>query len=141
VTESRTRHKSPEGRQYRCLHSCGSSLVLASCMRFVVPLVALAATTLVVSASSRAVGSEQPLIGATFTHTSLVGCDLNRTGIVLHDDSPGVRHLVQSQLAAMHAAGLQTIRILLWNMTDITSQDWGVLPRPVGSWSSRTGRI
>jgi hypothetical protein len=87
---------------------------------------------LVISASSRAVGSEQPSIGATLTHTSLVGCDLNRTGIVLHYDSPGVRHVVQSQLAAMHAAGLQTIRILLWNMTDITSHDWGVLPSAGG---------
>src|SRR5262249_58463119 len=40
--------------------------------------------------------------------------------------------LVRSQLAAMHAAGLSTIRILFWNMTDITGQDWGVLPSAGG---------
>jgi hypothetical protein len=39
-----------------------------------------------------------------------------------------MRRLVRSELAAMHAAGIQTIRILLWNMSDITGQDWGVIP-------------
>jgi hypothetical protein len=51
---------------------------------------------------------------------------------VLHDDQPGMRQLVRSQLAAMHKAGLQTIRILLWNMSDISDQDWGVIPSAAG---------
>jgi hypothetical protein len=102
-------------------------------MRLILALVAIAAaTTLAVSGSSRAASGEPPVIGATFTHTSLVGCDLNRTAVVLHYDSPGVRRLVRSQLAAMHAAGLKTIRILLWHMTDITGHDWGVLPSAGG---------
>jgi hypothetical protein len=43
-----------------------------------------------------------------------------------------MRRLVRSELAAMHAAGIQTVRILLWNMSDITGQDWGVDPSAGG---------
>jgi hypothetical protein len=73
-------------------------------------------------------GDPPPLIGSIMTHESLAGCSLDRTGIVLHYDNPGMRRRVQAELTAMHAAGLQTVRILLWNMTDITGHDWGVLP-------------
>jgi hypothetical protein len=74
-----------------------------------------------------------PLIGVTFTHAAIPdGCALDFNGIVLHYDRPGMRRLVRSELAAMHAAGIQTIRILLWNMSDITGQDWGVIPSAGG---------
>jgi hypothetical protein len=73
-----------------------------------------------------------PLIGVTYTHTSVANCDLNGHGIVQHYDRPGMRRLVRTQLAAMHAAGIQTIRILLSNMSDITGQDWGVIPSANG---------
>jgi hypothetical protein len=73
-----------------------------------------------------------PLIGVTFTHAAIPGCDLGSNGIVLHYDRPGMRRLVRSELAAMHAAGIQTVRILLWNMSDITGQDWGVVPSAGG---------
>src|SRR5439155_19739811 len=122
---------SPAGSGRRCAFALTQRRLRP--MRLILALVAIgAATTLAVSGSSRAASGEPPLIGATFTHTSLVGCDLDQTAIVLHYDSPGVRRLVQSQLAAMHAAGLQTIRILLWHMTDITGHDWGVLPSAGG---------
>jgi hypothetical protein len=42
-------------------------------------------------------GMPPPLIGATYTHTALIGCSLDRTGLVLHYDTPGVRRLARSQ--------------------------------------------
>ncbi len=74
-----------------------------------------------------------PLIGVTFTHAAIPsGCALDFNGIVLHYERPGMRRLVRSELAAMYAAGIQTVRILLWNMSDITGQDWGVVPSAGG---------
>jgi hypothetical protein len=78
--------------------------------------------------AAAATAATPTLIGATFTHTSVQGCHLDDNGIVLHYDRPEMRQLVRSQLAAMHKSGLQTIRILLWNMADISDQDWGVIP-------------
>src|SRR5438874_886809 len=88
--------------------------------------------SLVLPAGSAVAQSSPPLIGVTFTHTAVDGCNLDSNGIVLHYDRPGVRRLVRSELAAMHAAGIQTVRILLWNMSDITGQDWGVIPSAGG---------
>jgi hypothetical protein len=115
-------------------HSCAALVTAAVCLG-ITPAAASpgAGHSAAHRASQPAATGEPPLIGATFTHTSLVGCDLNRTGIVLHYDRPGVRRLVRSQLAAMRAAGLQTIRILLWHMSDITGHDWGVLPSAGGT--------
>jgi hypothetical protein len=74
-----------------------------------------------------------PLFGVTFTHATIPGdCALDFNGIVLHYDRPGMRRLVRSELVAMHVAGIQTVRILLWNMSDITGQDWGVIPSSGG---------
>ena len=84
-------------------------------------------------AGSAGAQSSPPLIGVTFTHSDMRGCDLNGNGIVLHYHRPGMRRLVRSELAATRAAGIQTIRILMWNMSDITSHDWGVIPSASGT--------
>jgi hypothetical protein len=96
-------------------------------------VVLAAAAMAAVPFAARAAGEDVPLIGTTYTHTAVGGCDLSNTGIVQHYDSPGVRRLARSHLAAMHDAGLQTIRILLWNMSDITGQQWGIVPSAGGS--------
>lgn len=76
-----------------------------------------------------------PLIGVTFTHSSMQGCDLqNSVGIVARYDDPGERRLVRSQLAAMRASGIDSIRFVLWFMTDASAQQWGVI-------SSSGGRV
>jgi hypothetical protein len=72
-----------------------------------------------------------PLIGTTYTHTAVAGdCNLDnpRSAIVLTYDEPEVRRRVRGQLAAMRAAGVQTISILLWNMTSPGNHVWGVIP-------------
>ena len=76
-----------------------------------------------------------PLLGAMYSHTSLAGCNLDNTGIVRTYHTPGTRRLVRSQLAAMRKAGLSSLRIILWNMTDDTGQRWGVLPSAGGRLS------
>src|SRR2546423_6011236 len=58
----------------------------AAVAAFVAALVSLAVAT----PSRGADGTPPPLIGATYTHTSLSGCSLELTGLVLGYDTPGV---------------------------------------------------
>jgi hypothetical protein len=82
------------------------------------------------------VASPAPLIGVTYTHSDAPSCDLHgSTGIVAHYNDPGERRLVRSQLAAMRAAGIDSIRFLLWFMTDASNQDWGVVSSAGGKLS------
>jgi hypothetical protein len=74
-----------------------------------------------------------PLVGANYTHYSNPACSLDGTGILAYA-SPTVRITVKRQLAAMRAAGIVTLRLLLWHMHDASRQAWGVV-------SSAGGRI
>ena len=77
-----------------------------------------------------------PLIGVTYTHFALTNCDLQGgTGIVEHYSDPGVRRRVRSQLAAMRAAGIGSIRTFLWFMSDASGQGWGVVSSAGGKLS------
>jgi hypothetical protein len=67
-----------------------------------------------------------PLIGANYTHYVNPSCSLDY-GIVTHYDQSGVRRRVRAQLAAMRAAGIQSLRLLLWYMSDATGQNWGIV--------------
>jgi hypothetical protein len=93
--------------------------------------VSLAATG---SAGQAGTAVTPPLIGANYTHYQNVNCSLDDTGIVTHYDWPGIRRRVRAQLAAMRAAGIQTLRLLLWHMSDATGQRWGIV-------SSAGGRL
>jgi hypothetical protein len=66
------------------------------------------------------------LIGANYTHYVNPSCSLDY-GIITHYDWPGVRRRVRVQLAAMRAAGIQSLRLLLWYMSDATGQNWGIV--------------
>jgi hypothetical protein len=76
-----------------------------------------------------------PLIGADYTHYRYLNCGLNDGGIVVDYDRPGVRRTVQHQLAAMHAAGIQTLRLLLWHVTDASGMRWGIVSSDDGQLS------
>jgi hypothetical protein len=100
---------------------------------------ALLATALLGLLALAAAGSvrsapKPPLIGANYTHFATSGCSLANTDVITHYQDPGVRRLVRAQLGAMRAAGVQTLRTLLWYMTDASNENWG----PV---SSGTGRL
>jgi hypothetical protein len=70
---------------------------------------------------------EPPLVGVDYTHYRYPSCDLNDGGIVVRYDRPGVRRTVQWQLAAMRATGVQTLRLLLWHITDAIGLRWGIV--------------
>jgi hypothetical protein len=72
------------------------------------------------------------LVGAAYAHWATPACSPNGTGIVATYDQPGVRRRVRLQLAAMRAAGIASLRLLLWHMSDISGQDWGVIPSAGG---------
>ncbi len=73
-----------------------------------------------------------PLIGANYSHFGVVGCDVTGDGIVANGTFS--RTLVRRQLAAMRAAGIETLRLFIWNMHDASGQTWGVV-------SSAGGRL
>lgn len=77
---------------------------------------------------------QAPLIGANYSHYENKNCSLDDTGIVSRYHQPGVRRRVRAQLAAMRSAGIETLRLLLWHMTDVGSHRWGVV-------SSAGGRL
>jgi hypothetical protein len=99
------------------------------------PIVALSAGLLAAAGSAPGrVVPRTPLIGADYTHYRYPGCGLDDGGIVARYGLPGVRRMVRLQLAAMRAAGIQTLRLLLWHVTDATGLRWGIV-------SSNDGRL
>lgn len=79
-----------------------------------------------------------PLIGANFSHFAEHGCATGQngllgTGIVANWERPGVDALVRQQLKKMAAAGLRSLRLIVWHQTDVAGANWGVI-------SSRGGK-
>jgi hypothetical protein len=66
-----------------------------------------------------------PLVGANYSHKGLVGCDFSSEGILANGTF--TRPLVKRQLAAMRAAGIETLRLFVWHMHDASNQFWGVV--------------
>ena len=97
-------------------------------------LVALVAFVCGGAASATRTAVTPPLIGANYSHYRNLNCSLDDTGIISHYHERGVRRQVQGQLGAMRAAGIETLRLLLWHMTDASEQRWGVV-------SSAGGRL
>jgi hypothetical protein len=91
-------------------------------------LLAFAAALLLGAGSSRGTGRLVPLLGADYTHVAFPRCDLNGYGIVQY----GFAQRVRRQLAAMHAAGLRSLRLLLWHQHDPGQASWGVVPSASG---------
>jgi hypothetical protein len=99
-------------------------------IRFVCNAIAIGAASAIVAVAAPLASavSTTPIVGATLTHSTIRSCDLHGSeGIVAQYNDPGRRRRVRTQLAAMYAAGLRSIRILLWHMADASNQDWGVV--------------
>jgi hypothetical protein len=100
----------------------------ASRIGLVFVLVAAAFWVFAWSASAPArVAPQTPLIGVDYAHYRYPACGLNDGGIVVRYDQRGVRSTVRLQLAAMRAAGIQTMRLLLWHITDASGLRWGIV--------------
>jgi hypothetical protein len=65
----------------------------------------------------------------------LARCSLDGTGIVEFGSTSAIRRRVRRQLNVMRHRGIQTLRLLLWHMTDTTGQTWGVVPSAGGRLS------
>src|SRR5262249_37932762 len=77
-----------------------------------------------------------PLVGANYSHFGVCGCDaVYGEGIVANGMVN--RSLIRRQLAAMRAAGIQSLRLFIWSMHDATGQTWGV----VSSAGGRLGAV
>ena len=74
----------------------------------------------------------RPLLGVNYTHHSFRRCSLNGTGILRTYSNPGVAQKVHAQLYRMRKAGVQTIRTIVWHMTDAAGQSWGAVSSPGG---------
>jgi hypothetical protein len=103
-------------------------------MRRVAALLGLVVLASVPATRAPAGAGPAPLIGVNYTHFAFPDCSLDDTGIVLTYGEPGVRTKVRRQLAVMRAAGIQTLRLLLWHVTDAGTMRWGVV-------SSGSGRL
>jgi hypothetical protein len=91
------------------------------------------AVTLLIPGQPLGADSSAPLIGAAYTNWGLNGCDTTGTAILTTYGHHGVRKRVRLQLGAMHAAGLDSLRLLIWNSAQGDDQ--------AGVVSSATGRL
>src|SRR5262245_50383535 len=107
-------------------------------MRAVVQAVAIMGGALLLWAAgagaTRTAGTP-PLIGTNYAHYAISGCSQENTGIVASYMENSVRRRVKAQLAAMHAAGIETLRLLLWHQSDASGQRWGTVPSGGGRLS------
>ena len=74
----------------------------------------------------------RPLLGVNYTHHAFPNCSFNGTGILRSYSKPGIAAKVHAQLLRMRKAGIQTIRTIIWHMTDATGQIWGPIPSAGG---------
>lgn len=98
---------------------------------------AMLAVASVSGASVRSENTAIPEIGVTYTDLAVSpDCDLNAAlGLLKTYDRPGVRAQARRQLAAMRAAGIASIRILVWSLTDPAANDTNNLPSAGGRLS------
>jgi hypothetical protein len=97
-------------------------------LRFLLTTVMAAVmAAMVLPGAQSQVAKPAPLIGVTYTHTSVPSDCFLKGGLVATYHMHGVRATARAQLAAMRAAGVDAIRILLWNQTDATPNPWGAV--------------
>ncbi|MDX1578043.1 MAG: hypothetical protein R3266_06145 [Gemmatimonadota bacterium] len=74
------------------------------------------------------------LAGANYTHHSFEDCSWEGSGLLTSYHRADVAERVHRQLRHMRESGIGSLRLLIWHMTDIPRQRWGVVP-------SRGGRL
>ena len=117
--------------------------------------VAVAATTVAVVVSIFALGEERsegftpfppsdytpyqhagprrgPLIGTNYAHTAFRDCSWDGTAILATYHEDGARETVHEQLASMRANGVESLRMIIWHMTDPGPNKWGPIPSARG---------
>lgn len=73
------------------------------------------------------------IIGANYSHHTILNCSMDDTGIIYSYHQPGVRTNVQAQLSTMKKVNqIESLRLIVWHMTDIGSHRWGIIPSKDG---------
>jgi hypothetical protein len=84
-------------------------------------------------ASASTILSDSMLIGTNYSHYRITNCSMKGTGILANYHNPSVRSIVREQLATMRTEGkVETLRLIVWHVTDPRNNDWGVIPSPKG---------
>jgi hypothetical protein len=94
----------------------------------ILPLIGVVAAFGLVAGPPNAGGgnaADLPLVGVNYSTFGDNGCDFGGYGIVAA--GAGNRRLIRHQLAAMRAAGIETLRTFIWSMHDASGQTWGVV--------------
>jgi hypothetical protein len=87
--------------------------------------VALLAVVLAASGSAATSGTRpQPLLGVNYLHYHDTPPNCSGLGIVRQYDRPEIRRLVRLQLAAMRAAGMRSLRLLVYHTS--AGDEWGL---------------
>ena len=73
-----------------------------------------------------------PALGANLAWQGNPGCTIDGYGLVARYADPGVRAAVRGDLLAMHAAGLDALRTIVWHVRDPTGEAYGIVPSTGG---------
>lgn len=89
-------------------------------------LVAGIAAVASVAVGAVSAADPRPLVGTNYSHFHrIVNCNIDGGGIVA--DGALQRTTIRRQLAAMRAGGIETIRLLVWHLSDQEHHRWGVI--------------
>ena len=80
------------------------------------------------------------LVGVNYTHVAFDDCGHGEGGVLANYHDVSVRERVVAQLRNMRAAGLESLRMLVWHMTDTGHHRWGVVASRGGRLSDRDRR-
>jgi hypothetical protein len=78
------------------------------------------------------IGSRNLLIGTNYTHFAFPDCSWDRTGILGYYDEGDARNEVHRQLGVMRRDGIQSLRTIVWHLTDASHELWGPVPSAGG---------
>ena len=95
-----------------------------------IPAALLSGLAVLTAVGATAAASSPPLVGTNYTHYGRYGCSIDGFGIVASGD--GERARIRQQLAAMRAAGIETLRLLVWHQHDMEFHRWGVVSSGAG---------
>lgn len=94
--------------------------------------VAVVLVFVVAAPSAGAIADPLPLVGVNYSNFELASCGNGGPGVVANGNWDW--RLIRQELAAMRAAGIQTLRTFIWNTHDASGQTWGAV-------SSAGGRL
>jgi hypothetical protein len=72
------------------------------------------------------------LIGTNYSHFAFPNCSWAGTGVLAYYRQDDGREKVHRQLGAMRRDGIESLRTVIWHLTDASQQSWGPVPSAGG---------